>query len=162
MTPFWHILAQHEPSYVLSSPSVKLESSNNASSHFPNIYRETLHLTRTLCQVDESRIMDSARRPLWLMWTNPDNTVRHIDDSLIRAQVEKNAIIFKYGDGTCVRSLPLSLKTTEDVHKHFLPWCFQCSYLILFSLSILPFNCLYTLKANCALLHWCVRLSIYC
>ncbi|XP_043240544.1 phosphatidylinositol 4,5-bisphosphate 3-kinase catalytic subunit alpha isoform-like [Amphibalanus amphitrite] len=48
--------------------------------------------------VDESRIMESARRPLWLMWTNPDQTVQHIDDQLIRAQVEKNAIIFKYGD----------------------------------------------------------------
>ncbi|XP_037075832.1 phosphatidylinositol 4,5-bisphosphate 3-kinase catalytic subunit alpha isoform-like isoform X2 [Pollicipes pollicipes] len=48
--------------------------------------------------VDESRIMDSARRPLWLMWTNPDETVRYIGDSLERNRVEKNAIIFKNGD----------------------------------------------------------------
>ena len=33
------------------------------------------------------------------MWTNPDRTVSQIGDELVRAQVEKNAIIFKYGDG---------------------------------------------------------------
>ncbi len=42
-----------------------------------------------LC-IDECRIFDSAKKPLWLVWNNPD--------PLANIQHEKNTIIFKNGD----------------------------------------------------------------
>lgn len=41
--------------------------------------------------VEDCKILDSAKRPLWLVWQNPD--------LMAELMFQKNAIIFKNGDG---------------------------------------------------------------
>lgn len=42
--------------------------------------------------------MDSAKRPLWLVWLNDDDTLQYVDNKTLHDQLVKSAIIFKNGD----------------------------------------------------------------
>lgn len=43
--------------------------------------------------VEDCKILDSAKRPLWLVWLNPD--------PMAECLFKYNSIIFKNGDGKC-------------------------------------------------------------
>ena len=51
-------------------------------------------------KISECRVMDSAKKPLWLVWENNDHLAKDIN-------YETNAIIFKNGDDLR-QVLPLS------------------------------------------------------
>ncbi|RWS28858.1 Phosphatidylinositol-4:5-bisphosphate 3-kinase catalytic subunit alpha-like isoform [Leptotrombidium deliense] len=78
--------------------------------------------------VEECRIMDSAKRPLWLVWTNPDD----FDDSLSNS----NAIIFKNGD-----DLRQDMLTLQVIRIIDLIWRSEN-----LDLKMLPYTCLSTGK----------------
>ncbi|RWS15774.1 Phosphatidylinositol-4:5-bisphosphate 3-kinase catalytic subunit alpha-like isoform [Dinothrombium tinctorium] len=78
--------------------------------------------------VEECRIMDSAKRPLWLVWTNPD---KHCDLSN-----QSNAIIFKNGD-----DLRQDMLTLQVIGIIDLIWKREN-----LDLKMLPYTCLSTGK----------------
>ena len=44
-------------------------------------------------EIGDCRVMDSSKKPLWLVWSNPDLTADVIGRT-------KHSLIFKNGDGT--------------------------------------------------------------
>ncbi|CAG2164937.1 unnamed protein product [Oppiella nova] len=78
--------------------------------------------------VDECRIMDSAKRPLWLVWSNPD-PMAHIS-------CPTNAIIFKNGD-----DLRQDMLTLQVIRIIDLIWRREN-----LDLKMLPYTCLATGK----------------
>lgn len=92
----------------------------------PNPLNNSLNLGNIL--VDECRIMDSAKRPLWLVWSNPD-PMSHIS-------FPTNAIIFKNGD-----DLRQDMLTLQVIRIIDLIWRREG-----LDLKMLPYTCLATGK----------------
>jgi len=78
--------------------------------------------------VDKCRVMDSAKKPLWLVWMNPDPLADKLKGH------ERNAIIFKNGDDLRQDMLTLQVITIMDSiwHREGM------------DLRMMPYNCLAT------------------
>ncbi len=97
-----------------------------ALQNLPNPLNSSLILGNIL--VDECRIMDSAKRPLWLVWSNPD--------PMAETSCPTNAIIFKSGD-----DLRQDMLTLQVIRIIDLIW--RRANL---DLKMLPYTCLATGK----------------
>ncbi len=71
----------------------------DALQHFPLPLNPTFALGKL--KVDQCRIMNSAKRPLWLVWEN--------QDLMAEAMYEDIKIMFKRGDGMYKRPFILSI-----------------------------------------------------
>ena len=78
--------------------------------------------------VSKCRVMDSAKKPLWLVWMNPDPLADKLKGH------ERNAIIFKNGDDLRQDMLTLQVITIMDSiwHREGM------------DLRMMPYNCLAT------------------
>jgi len=97
-----------------------------ALQHFYSPLENTLMLGEL--EVKKCRVMDSAKKPLWLVWLNPDPLADKLKGH------ERNAIIFKNGDDLRQDMLTLQVIAIMDTiwHRENM------------DLRMMPYNCLAT------------------
>ena len=97
-----------------------------ALQHFYSPLENTLMLGEL--EVKKCRVMDSAKKPLWLVWLNPDPLADKLKGH------ERNAIIFKNGDDLRQDMLTLQVIAIMDTiwHREGM------------DLRMMPYNCLAT------------------
>ncbi|XP_015785268.1 phosphatidylinositol 4,5-bisphosphate 3-kinase catalytic subunit alpha isoform [Tetranychus urticae] len=108
------------------SDQMRKEDYIEALQNFPSPLNHTLTLGRL--RIEDCRIMDSAKKPLWLVWSNPD--------PYAELYTSHSAIIFKSGD-----DLRQDMLTLQVIRIFDLIWRREGH-----DLKMLPYTCLATGK----------------
>ena len=108
------------------SDQIRSDDYMEALQHFYSPLENTLMLGEL--EVKKCRVMDSAKKPLWLVWLNPDPLADKLKGH------ERNAIIFKNGDDLRQDMLTLQVIAIMDTiwHREGM------------DLRMMPYNCLAT------------------
>lgn len=106
------------------SDQMRKENYIEALENFPSPLNHTITLGKL--RLDDCRIMDSAKKPLWLVWSNPD--------PYADLYASHSAIIFKSGD-----DLRQDMLTLQVIRIFDLIWRREG-----YDLKMLPYTCLAT------------------